>query len=206
MANPQSRIPNPEPRTPSDLFHQRIMRREHRAVADLERRHLVEQPEISFDRNLAAIEMQQMVEREADVRLAQPRDHVEHVSPERLQVAVQRLGHPVHRKVHDDVAVGQKARHLFADDHIRQIGTIVQQLQRAADRIVIGERHEIHPARFRDAVHVRGLRVAVAAAKKPHVAAHVRVAAVDVQIGAKHRHHLSGFSSMICRVVEPSCP
>ena len=182
------------------------MRREHGAVADLERGHLVEQPQISLDRNLAAIEMQQMVEREADVRFAQPRDHVERVSPERLQVAVQRLGHPVHREVHDDVAVGQEARHFLADDHVVQVRTRVEQLEGAADRVVIGERHQIHSPGLRHAIHVRRLRVAVAAPEKAHGAAHIRVARVHVQIGAQRRHHLSGFSSRICSVVEPSCP
>ena len=33
-------------------------------------------------------------------------------------LAVQRLGHPVDAEVHLEIAVGQPARHFFADDHV----------------------------------------------------------------------------------------
>ena len=56
-----------------DLLHERIVRRQHRAVSRLERRHLVEQPQIRVERHLPAIEVQQMIQREEDVGLAQPR-------------------------------------------------------------------------------------------------------------------------------------
>ena len=101
---------------------------------------------------------------------------------------------------------GKPARHLLADDHVAEIRALVQQLERAVDRIVIGEGDEVHAARLRDAVDVGRRRIAVAAAEKRHRAAHLRVARVDVKIGAEHRHHRSGFSNRICSVVEPSWP
>ena len=119
---------------------------------------------------------------------------------------MQRLGHAVDGQVHLDIVIGKPARHLFADDHVdvAAIRPIVQQLERAVDGIVIGERHQIHAARLGHPVHVGRLRVAVAAAQKAHGAGDFRMTGVNVKIGAQQRHHWSGFSNRIWSVVDPS--
>ena len=136
-----------------------------------------------------------MVQREEDVGLAQPRGDVEDVPPQRLHVAVQRLGHAVDAEVHLDAGVGQPARHLLADDDVGSAGTRDEQLERAVDRVVIGDGDEIHAARLGDAVDVLGRRVAVAAAEKRQRAADLRVAGVDVEIGAEHRSVIGAASA-----------
>ena len=95
-----------------------------------------------------------MIEREEHVVRAQAGDHVEHIAAQRLQIAVQRFGHAVDAEVHFDVAVGKAARHFFADDEVLEVWVAIEQLQAAVDRIVIGDRDQIHAARARRAVDV----------------------------------------------------
>ncbi len=106
------------PSRSASSLDERVVRRKHRAVSRFERRHLVEQPEIGVERKLTAVEVQQMIEREEDARLAQPRRDLEHVAPKRLQLAVQPLVHPVDAEVDLDVALRQPARHFLGDEEI----------------------------------------------------------------------------------------
>ena len=74
--------------------HQLVVRGQHRAVAGLERRHLVEQAQVVPDRDLAPIEMQQVIEAEEHAVLAQRGAHVEDVRAQRLDFAVKRSVSP----------------------------------------------------------------------------------------------------------------
>ena len=120
---------------------------QHRAVACLERRHFECQPQIRRQRRLPSIEVQQVIEREEHIVFAQAGDHVEDISAQRLDLPMQRFAHAVHAKMHLDVAIGEAARDLLADDEILEVGFAIEQLQAAVDRIVIGDRHQIHAAR-----------------------------------------------------------
>ena len=93
-----------------NLFAQLVVRRQHRPVADLECRDLVEQTQIGIKRQLPAIEVQEMIERKEDAGLAQPRRDLEDIAGERLDVPMQRLGHPVHADVHLDAAIRDASR------------------------------------------------------------------------------------------------
>ena len=141
------------PRPPrGNRRHQLVVRPQHRAVAGFERRDLVEQRQVVVERNLAAVEVQQVVEREEHVGLAQAGGDVEHVAAERLQVAVQRLGHAVDTEVDLEVRARKPARHLLAHDEVRAVGMGGQELEAAVDGVVIGDRDQIHAARLGDAV------------------------------------------------------
>jgi hypothetical protein len=176
---------------------------QHRAVAHLQGRHRLEQPEVHVERRRRAIEMEQMIEREKDPRFAQPRRHVEHVPPEPLHIGVQPLGHPVDPQVHFEVAVRQPARHLLADDDVRGVRSPIEQFERAVDRVMVGDRDQIHSTRFRQPIHRLRPRVTVAGAEKRHVPILLRMAGVDVHVGAK-RGHPSGFNTSTCSVEEPT--
>ncbi len=74
--------------------------------------------QVRLERHLAAIEVQQMVQREEHVGFAEAGDHLEDVASKRLHVAVQRLRHAVDGQMHVDVAIRQPARHLFAVQNV----------------------------------------------------------------------------------------
>ncbi len=95
--------------------------------------------------------------------------------------------------MHFDVAVRNPARHFLADDHIVALRVSGEQLQRAIDRIVIGDGDEIHAARLRDAVDILRRGVAVAAAEKGQRAADAGRMGVHVKIGAQGRHQSERF-------------
>ena len=69
---------------------------------------------------------------------------------------MQRLGHPVDAEVHLDRRVGEPARHFFGHEEVVRAGMAVQELEAAADRVVIGDGDEVHAARFGDAVDILG--------------------------------------------------
>ena len=71
----------PRPATVAAIsVDQIVVRRQHRPVSRFERRDLVEQREVGVERHLAAIEEQQVVEREEHARFAQARGDVEDVA------------------------------------------------------------------------------------------------------------------------------
>jgi hypothetical protein len=113
------------------------------------------------------------------------------------------LGHAVDAEVHFDVTIAKAARHFLADDHVVMRRQMIEQLERTVNRIVIGDGDQVHAARLGDAIHVPGLRIAVARAEKRHVAVDLRGPGVNMQVGAQGRCHFSGFSRRICSVVEP---
>ena len=61
---------------------------------------------------------------------------------------MQRFGHPVHAEMDLKAAVRQPARHLFADDDVARVRHPLEQRERAVDRVVIGDRDEVHAARL----------------------------------------------------------
>jgi hypothetical protein len=120
--------------------------RQHGAVPHFERWHLVDQPKVVGERNLTAIEMQKMIQRKKDTRFAETRRDLEHISSQRLQLAMQALGLTVDAKVHLDVTRPHPAGHFLRNEEVRGSRMCVEVFETATDRIVIGDGDEIHPA------------------------------------------------------------
>src|SRR5689334_2315091 len=57
-----------------DIADELVVRPEHRTVTSLERRHEIEELQVDVEGNLTSVEVQQMVQREENVLLPQPRD------------------------------------------------------------------------------------------------------------------------------------
>ena len=110
-----------------------------------------------------------MIEREEDARLAQPCRHLVHVAAKRLQLAVQPLVESVDAEVDLDVAVGQPARHFLGDEEVPRGRIAVEVLETPANRVVIGDGHQVHAAGFRDAIDILRPGIAVAALQEPQV-------------------------------------
>jgi hypothetical protein len=141
---------------------QLVVRRHHRAVPHLERRHFVHQCQVSMQRQLVTIEVQQMIERKEHSCLTQPCGHVEDVATQMLHVAMQRFRHLVRSDVYLDITIWKPARDLLADNHIIRIRTPLEQLEATIDGVVIGDADEIHPALASHAVDIDRPRVAIA--------------------------------------------
>ena len=139
-----------------DLLDERVVLANHRAVSRFDRRHCVQQLEVGLERELTPVEVEQMIEHEEDAGLAQPSRHLEHIAAERLQLAVQPFVHPVNAEVDLDVALRQPARHFLGDEEVGSVRMAVQILEAAANRVVVGDRHEVHAARLGDTVNVLG--------------------------------------------------
>ena len=72
-------------------------------------------------------------------------------------------------------------RDLLADEAVRQ----VREPQRALDRVVVGERDEVHPAPPRPLVHLERVGIALAAQVLEHRdTGGARVPGMDVQVAA----------------------
>ena len=71
--------------------------------------------------------------------------------------------------------------HFFTDEEILHVGVLVEQVERAVDRVVVGEGDVRHPPLFGDAVDVFGRVVAVAGVGAAEVLED-REAAVAVQV------------------------
>ena len=152
-----------------NLLRQPVVRRHHGAVSDLERRHHVEQSQIGVERHARLVEMQQMVEREEHRRLPEARDEVEDVPSKRLELAVERFGHPVHAEMDLKAAVRQPARDLFPHDDVARVRHPLDQRERAVDRVVIGDGDEVHAARLGHRVDRFGPGIAIARAEEGEV-------------------------------------
>jgi hypothetical protein len=86
------------------------------------------------------------------------------------------------QQVHLALVFGEPAGELFADDHVG----LVRDLQRAVDRVVVGQRDEVHAAPLGLRAHVGGAAVALGAADgvEQRLAGLVARVAVAVQVGA----------------------
>ena len=78
---------------------------------------------------------------------------------------MKRFGHPYTPRW-TEVAVWQPARELFPHDDVARVRHPVDQRERAADSIVIGDGDEVHAARLRDRVDRFGRGIAVARANE----------------------------------------
>jgi len=89
--------------------------------------------------------------------LVHVRDHLVDVAPQAVDLGELRLGHV--RDRHVDVAsiLGERRRHLRADEDVAKAA--VEQLLRAVDRVVIGERDEVHPSLEEEPVQLERLGV-----------------------------------------------
>jgi hypothetical protein len=54
------------------------------------------------------------------------------------------------QQVHGLGLAAKPGRQLFGDEHVRAVGD----LECAGDRVVIGDRHEVHPAPLGEFVHL----------------------------------------------------
>jgi hypothetical protein len=137
----------------------------------LERRHFAQQPEIRRERDLPAIEIQQMVQGKEDAGLPQGSCDVERISAQRLDGRVDRFGHPVDAEMDLDLGIRIAARHLLRHEEVIRVGMTIEKLEAPLDAVVIGDRHQVHPPGLCDAVHRFGRRVAVPALEEAHAPA-----------------------------------
>ncbi len=64
-----------------------------------------------------------------------------HIAPQQLDLAVLRFGDVENDGVDDATILGKARRHLFADE---RVGAQRHQFERAVDRVVIRQRHQVH--------------------------------------------------------------
>ena len=139
-----------------DLLDEQVVVGKHGAVSRFDAGHLVEQLEIRGERKLPPVEVEQVIEHEEDAGLAQPGHDFEDVAAKRLQLAVQLLVHPIDAEVDFDVSLRQPAGHFLGDEEVAGVGMAVEIFEAAANRVVVGDRHEVHSARLGNPVHVLG--------------------------------------------------
>src|SRR2546428_8683536 len=88
-------------------------------------------------------------------------------------------------------SLGKVGLHFLADEEILEIRVLVQQVESAVDRVMIGEGDVAHSSFFGDAVDVLRRVVAVSGIGAPEILEH-RKAAVTVQIRPLQRGIGSG--------------
>jgi hypothetical protein len=132
---------------------------------------------------------EQVVDAGRDPLLGQQREQRLGIAPARLQLRVLALPDPEHVEV--ELAAGlELERQLLRHETVRK----VREPERALDRVVIAQRHEVHPTPARPLVDLERVRVALA----PEVVEHrhtgaARIPRVDVQVAA---HQLDAFAFM----------
>ncbi len=180
---------------------------QHGPVARLDRGTEVrDDVEVRLDGHLAAEEEERMIEREEGPLRSQIRGRVEDVAAQRLDLAVDPLVDAVRAEVDPEIDIGKAALDFLADEEIVGIGMPVEEVEAAADAVVIRDRHEIHAPRLRRRIDLLGPRVAIERAQKPEMPGEAGMARVQVQIGAQESGLVchSGFSSRICSTFEPA--
>ena len=80
------------------------------------------------------------------VDAAQVRYEIVDITAQALDFAVLGLVVVVDVDVHDGAVLGEARRDLFTDKEVGQRAAAVEQGLAAVDRVVIGDRNEIHPA------------------------------------------------------------
>ena len=122
-----------------------------------------------------------MRQRTGDLVLAQVLGHDLDVARVRLEPHVV-VGRDAEAQDVDRLRLAAEARgQLLGDEHVGPVGD----LQRAVDRVVVGDRHEVHPATLGERVHRLRRRRTLGQSQGPLDAElrHLRGARVAVQVG-----------------------
>ena len=122
------------------------------------------------------------------------RDELADVAAQLLYLAMLRLVQSPHADVNALPRLGKVRFHFLTDEEILEIRVLVEQIQRAVDRIVIGERDVGHPAILGDAIDVFR-RVVTVPGVGPAEVFENRETGVAMQIGSleiRIRQHVPG--------------
>jgi len=127
--------------------------------------------------------VEKMVEDKEEARLTQIAHEFLAVRAQRLDFTVLGFAQPVDSNMNLVPKFRKEGGDFFSHNEIGEVAEAMEHFQAPVDRIVIGDRHQIHTPLFRLAVNVQRSGVTVARAQKPQMLYRTRVTGVAVQVG-----------------------